>query len=268
MHAFFFTVCLFLLIRCSESSGEETKNNSSDQKSVTITYIGNDGVYISDGKRAVIIDTLPGNLSGWRQVANSVQSQIENGTGNFTDIKAVLITHNHGDHYSTTSVNNFLSKHPQATLIAPPQVLANFNSGQENPVSPAFSMSDAVVVDSIRITVLHMRHFNQFGNDFSAVQNFAYIVEIGGKRIIHFGDVEYADTNFTPFNLSTAVVDLVLIPTFNTLISSENNLLIKNQVNPLKIVGLHLQSTTNPSTVRNNFPNAIIFEKSLDKLQL
>ena len=115
-----------------------------------------------------------------------------------------------------------------------------------------------------------MRHFNQFGNDFSAVENYGYLIEIGGKKILHLGDVEYATENLEGFGLSTEEIDVVLIPTFNTLLSAASALVIQETIAPAHVVGLHFQQAqraAEAAQVQALYPGASVFTEALQVIR-
>ena len=107
-----------------------------------------------------------------------------------------------------------------------------------------------------------------FGNNFSGVENYGYLVEIGGKKILHLGDVDFFAGNFSPFELTSENIDAVLIPTFNTLISSSNKSLMDSQIGARKIVCMHLQSTTSIDQVLGAFPGSTVFSFSEQFIRL
>ncbi|MEO9805518.1 MAG: MBL fold metallo-hydrolase [Reichenbachiella sp.] len=235
------------------------------QSSIKITYIGNDGVHISDGVQGVIIDALPGDLSGWSPIANGIQSAIESGSGDFANIKVAMATHAHGDHVSSASVNRFLSANSGAKVIVPSGLQGSIsNQSQVADLTPLRGESAEETFDGIKVKVLHLRHFDLFGNDFSSVDNFGFLVEIGGKKVLHLGDVDYSEENFMPFNLTAEKIDVLLIPTFNTLISSANKTLIEEQISPAHIIGLHLPTSTAKSVVNNVYTDAVVFKTSME----
>ncbi len=247
-------------------------SNSSEfsDKTVKITYLGNDGVLIADSLNRVIVDGLPGNLSGWVAIPVGVASSVNTGTHPYGGIDLVLITHNHGDHVNTTTVNAFLANNPNAMVIGPPQIVGGITSNRVIPISPAFQQKADTTVNGVFVEVLHLRHFNQFGMDFSTTQNFGYVIHLGGKKIVHLGDVDYADDNFQNFSLDQQNIDAVLIPTFNTLINAANRTVIVDNINPGSVIGLHLrpaQFTTEIAAVMSTYPGANLFTVPLQVLR-
>ena len=131
--------------------------------------------------------------------------------------------------------------------------------------------SQALNINGVPITVFHTRHFNQFGNDFSGVTNLAYLVELGGKKILHVGDFDYAADNIQVFGLQPGELDAIIMPTFNTLISQANFNLIASMLAPRTIIAAHLQSgllATERQQVLNLLPNAVTFDTANEQVVL
>jgi len=242
------------------------------QTDVTITYLQNDGVLISDGTNKILIDAIA-NPSGWISLNATEASKLNNAQTPYNDIDLILITHNHSDHYSTSAVNTHLSSNANTKLIAPPPVAANFSGSQIVNSSPARGESETLTVNGIEVEVLHLRHFDAFGNDFSGVQNFGYLVKIGGANILHLGDVDMTVENFQNFGLVEKGIDVVLIPTFNApahFLTSHRDAL-NSEIQPAHIIGLHLlpQSiATITQQVNNLYPGATVFTTPLQSFTL
>jgi len=257
----------------SESDGEKATINSIStaskgitlrQTSIKITYIGNDGVYISDGASAVIIDALPGSLAGRSPIESGVQISIQRGSVKFTNTKAALVTHAHGDHVSVASVNSFLAANSSAIVIAPSSITSSIISEpQISTVSPNFGQFEDVILGDIKVKVMHMKHFNAFGNNFSSVVNYSYLVEIGGVKILHLGDFEYSASNLEPFDLAAESIDIVLIPALSPFLNVVSKNVIDG-INAKRIIALHLLSSTGVADVREIYPSAVVFKSSLE----
>lgn len=133
MKIFRMTVLLFCAILLAATRGN-SKNmmdgETQSQNDVTITYLQNDGVLISDGTHKVLIDAIFNFASGWINLNAAEAAKIINAQAPYDDIDLVLITHNHGDHYSPGAVNTHLSNNANTKLMAPPPVAANFSGTQ------------------------------------------------------------------------------------------------------------------------------------------
>lgn len=186
-------------------------------------------------------------------------NNLQSGRAPFGPSDIAMTTHGHGDHYSIPAINTFLASNNNAQYLAPPQARSGINGSRVVNLTPALHESEVFTHNEIEVEVLHAHHFDQFGNDFSGVENYMYIVQIGGLKVLHMGDVRYSEANLSPFNLKDKGIDIVIIPTFNTLINMSNSDLIKDQINPRHIIATHLQSTTAISAVQLAFPEAEVF---------
>jgi len=276
MKLFKITVLLYCAILLSPIRGNSIimmDDDSQGQEEVTITYLQNDGVLISDGTKKVLIDAVFNPLSGWINLDPAENSKLTNAQAPYDDVDLVLITHNHGDHYNTSTVNTHMNNNPNGKVIAPPQVMVNFSGPQFLNINPAFGESESLIVNGIELEVLHIRHFDAFGIDFSDVENFGYLINIGGFNILHLGDVFMSVENLQNFGLAEKGIDVVLIPTFHTpahLMNSHRDALI-SQVQPANIIALHLLSgsiAVITQQVNDLYPGATIFSVPLQSFSL
>ena len=125
--------------------------------------------------------------------------------------------------------------------------------------------------NNIQIDILSLRHFDAFGNDFSSVINYGYLIELEGIKILHLGDVDMTSENFDNFDLANEGIDVVIIPTFvqSVHLTTTNRDVMLNLINPTDIIGTHLLSgsiQTIISQVSAIYPNAIIFETPLESV--
>ncbi len=74
-------------------------------------------------------------------------------------------------------------------------------TGQVPSLSPQRFESTSITAGLTQITVIATRNFNQFGNDFPTVDNYAYLVSMAGKHILHTGDIDYAAETIRPLSM-------------------------------------------------------------------
>ncbi|RMF27294.1 MAG: MBL fold metallo-hydrolase [Bacteroidetes bacterium] len=241
---------------------------------VQVTYICNDGILLSDGEHKVLIDGLVrwAELDGWVRPSAAQLMEVENGQGTFADIDLILITHNHPDHYNTAAVSNYLSNHPQTRLLAPPQVLANFAGFDSQIIDLSIQQFDRerLSVGGIDIDVLFIKHFNVLGFNFCNVENFGYVVHLGGKRFLHFGDVDLSHSNLDQLNLLPDDITAAFLPTFADLVNDENRDALLNHVAPETIVTMHFllsQINDTQNQVSTTYPGALFFDTPFQTLE-
>jgi len=120
MKLFKITVLLYCAILLSPIRGNSIIMMDDDfhrQDEVTITYLQNDGVLISDGTYNVLIDAIFNPLTGWINLDPVENSKLTNAQAPYDDVDLVLITHNHGDHYGTSNVNTHMNNNPNGKVI-------------------------------------------------------------------------------------------------------------------------------------------------------
>ncbi|NOT08933.1 MAG: hypothetical protein HOP28_12110 [Gemmatimonadales bacterium] len=244
---------------------------------VKITFVGDDGVVITDGAKTVIIDAMPPSFSvvinqittSWIPAAAGLVSAIQNGTPPYDNISVAMVTHDHLDHWAIASTGSFLASHPQAQLIGPPQVVSNFpGNGQVSPLNPALFQSGETTIDGIRIKAFRMVHFSNFGLDFSSVQNLAFLVEIGGKKILHLGDADYTNENFAPFDFVNENVDVVILPAATFKLNAANIGLVRTLIAADNIIAAHLETSMTAGQVKVVWGDDVaVFTQSLQFLR-
>ncbi len=228
-------------------------------RNILVTYIGNAGIMVEGFGKKVIIDGLPGNLTGWKNISSNFLSKLASARDPFHDVNLLFFTHNHGDHFSPSKVNQFVGSSPDTKIIGPQQVLNEIILPGETPIPlKRFEYLDTLI-DGIQFSVFHFRHFDMFGNDYSAVDNYGYMVDIGDFRVLHLGDVLFSNENFDFFDFTAHSVDLLFFPAFGSLISQETKGLIDQKIAPKHMVAIHLQNSTTPSSIEAIFGDIEIF---------
>ena len=235
---------------------------------VDITYIANDGVMIDDGEHKVIIDGIVpfGNLGGWIRPSSTALQNVLNAQAPYDNIDVIMITHAHGDHYGIQAVQTYLANNPTTKIVAPAQVLngLSINAQQQVLLTPPQFSSERQTINGVDIEVLHLKHFNQFGNIFcNNTTNYGYLVRMGGLEIVHMGDVDIPKAQLGDFDLLDQGIDVALIPTFGTLVTTAQRDSLMTHMCPANIIALHLQSGNIPGIklqVAANYPEAVVFD--------
>ena len=104
------------------------------------------------------------------------------------------------------------------------------------------------------------------GNRPRSVEHLGYVVEIGGRRVLHVGDTDVSEANFAPFRLDTARIDVALIPTW-AVTADAGRRVIERWIRPKQVVGFHVGTDDADRAirdVRSAMPNAVTFTRSLE----
>jgi L-ascorbate metabolism protein UlaG (beta-lactamase superfamily) len=113
------------------------------------------------------------------------------------------------------------------------------------------------IVNGIPVEILGLKHHD--------LEHNGYIVEIGGRRVLHVGDTDDAEKSFPAFRLDTARIDVALVPAW--MVNTEKGRrVIERWIRPRQVVAFHLLESDErvAREVRNTWPEAVAFMRPLD----
>jgi L-ascorbate metabolism protein UlaG (beta-lactamase superfamily) len=235
---------------------------------VTITFLANEGVMLSSGTRKVLIDALFLKYErGYATPAESTQASLEAARAPFDSVDVVLVTHRHGDHFHPAPVTAHLQANPRATLLASQQVLDSLRgrvpagSALASRVlarTTAPNVRRREVVNGVPVEVLGLVHHD--------LEHLGYIVDIGGRRVLHVGDTDDGSASFPAFRLDTARIDVALLP-YWMVMSAEGRRMVDRWIRPKHVVAFHVGVSEGARAARDvarAFPEAVVFSRSLE----
>jgi L-ascorbate metabolism protein UlaG (beta-lactamase superfamily) len=210
-----------------------------------VRYLANEGFLVEgDGKR-VLIDALFGQgIDGYPVVPSELRRELEGGTGEWGGVDAALATHHHGDHFDPASVTRFLEANPSAAFVSTPQAVERLRSaaGQEadwldrvRATLPPEGTTERLEIGDIEIEVLNLHH----GRRTPPVENIGYVVTLGDRSFLHFGDTEAKMESFEPYLDVLRDADLALLP-FWFLASEWRAEMVRDLIQPRWIVAAHM----------------------------
>ena len=240
---------------------------------VSITFLANEGVMLSSGTRKVLIDGLFQRYeTGYAVPADSTQAALAGARAPFDGVDLILVTHRHGDHFHPAPVVAHLRANSRATLLTSRQVIDSLrsrippNAGLERRMLARTTVPGArrrEEIDGIAVEVLGLPHG---GRRHRGVEHLGYIVEMGGRRVLHVGDSDITEAAFAPFRLDTARIDVALLPAW-MVTSSEGRRVIGRWIRPRQVVAVHVgeddpQEVTR--AVQSAMPGALTLVRSLE----
>ncbi|MCH7995743.1 MAG: MBL fold metallo-hydrolase, partial [Planctomycetes bacterium] len=90
---------------------------------VTITYLANEGIMVTSGDKAVLVDALfRGGVSSYELHEPAELEKIETAKPPYDRVDLVLVTHFHADHFDAASVVRHLENNKNAVLVTSEQV--------------------------------------------------------------------------------------------------------------------------------------------------
>ena len=246
----------------------------SPQGGVTITFLANEGVMLAGGGKKVLIDGLFLKYrTNFQLPHDSTQRALQRASGSFGDVDLVLVTHHHGDHFHPAPMAAHLRANPRAALLTSQQVIDSVG-GRVAPNDPLRSRfvsrtlpsraRHREVVSAISVELLGIPHGGGWRS--RGIEHLVYIVEIGGRRVLHTGDADLTDDVLTTFRLDTARIDVALVPA-GVLKEAKSREAIARWIRPRQVVGFHVPVSAEsawPAEVRAVMPSAVTLTRSLE----
>jgi L-ascorbate metabolism protein UlaG (beta-lactamase superfamily) len=241
------------------------------QGGVSITFIANEGVMLSSGQKKVLIDALFLKYErGYALPADSTLTSLQRAQRPFDSVDVVLVTHRHGDHFHPVPVVEHLRANRRAMLLTSRQVIDSLrgyaparNLSAERLVArttkPGTRRRESIA--GIQIELLGLPHVGH-----PRVEHLGYIVELGGRRVLHVGDADFSEKTFAPFRLDTARIDVALLP-YWAITSRKSRQVIERWVRPQQVFAFHVGTDEGDDVTRDvhaAMPSAITLVRSLE----
>ncbi|HET6341715.1 MAG TPA: MBL fold metallo-hydrolase [Gemmatimonadota bacterium] len=182
------------------------------QPGPTVEYLANEGVLVTGGDIAVVIDGLFGEgLPEYPAVPAAVRDSLEGAVGRFRDIDLVLVTHRHDDHFDPAAVARHLDANPEASLIASGDAIAAFEPDQLERYGERLQPLDLPPGSYLR---LDMGGFavEALGLAHAEIGHVGYRIELPGMTVLHLGDAQPAPSDLAAFLEGRPAPEMALVP--------------------------------------------------------
>ncbi len=181
----------------------------------TVRYLGNAALQVVSEETAVLIDPLWDNDYDGRfqRVPEDMVTAMIAGEAPFEHVEAILVTHEHGDHFDAPLIASFLKAHTETRLIAPlpaadavrtlaPDLAARIDTVPSE--TPATFTLGTFVVTAVPLVHASAR--------FADMAHTAYLVEVEGRRIAHLGDATPDTTILSTIAPALNSLDALFVP--------------------------------------------------------
>jgi len=240
---------------------------------VTVTFLANEGVMLSAAGKKVLIDALFLKYeTGYAVPAATTRAALEAARPPFDGVDLILVTHRHGDHFHPAPVAAHMRANPRATLLTSRQVIDSLRARvapgdlagpRIMARTPAPGARRREAVGGIVVELLGLPHG---GRRHRAVEHIGYVVELGGRRVLHVGDTDFTEETFAAFRLDTARIDVALLP-YGAVTSRSGRRVIERWIRPRQVVAFHVGDREGDRVarqVRAAMPGAVTFVRSLE----
>jgi L-ascorbate metabolism protein UlaG (beta-lactamase superfamily) len=206
-------------------------------QNLQVQYLGNMGVLVSSPKGQVLVDALheqyePDYLYPPKHLTDSIIKGLEP----YHQVKYLLFSHRHRDHFSRKLSAQFLARNPQTTLIAHAQI-ADSLLGFKQIVLIDEKSPKAYHNAEISIQPLFLRH--TWPERHQKTHNFGYLISMNGKKLIHLGDAEYNPDDFKANQHLLTDIDVAIVPTWFVLFDQGKQIL-KQYIKAKTIIVTHI----------------------------
>lgn len=192
-----------------------TMQVSADDK---ICHIANAGFLFEKADRGVLVDAVMQRDDYEKTFAlpsPETLSAMEAGTGAFSNVKLVLVTHKHGDHFDAAASLRHIRADADVEYVMPPEAFdlmksAGMTTEEAKRVhAPLPDWTDGPALlekDGIKLETYRVDH----GPDMP--QNLGYRVTIAGTSFFHTGDINASPERLKNAGLSSVPVDYMMMP--------------------------------------------------------
>lgn len=259
------TIIIFLLV------SHITISAYAQQKQVDVTYIGNSGFLINIGDKKILIDALFKGFKGNYELPQEVQDKLTLAQAPFNNVDLILVTHAHGDHINPDMVREHLKNNPKAILASTQQLVDNMTDISDRSIAfnPLKGKPDKKEIGDFSIETFLLPHGPN-----SQIINIGFLVSVNGVTLFQTGDFDngqYTFEEFRALQLPEKKIDLAFIQHYDLRGDSLSDKFIREGISGNYIFPIHYHFTTpafDRSIVRENYPDAIIFNEELESWEM
>lgn len=220
------------------------------------TYLGNEGIMVSDGHTTVLFDPLfPNGFGTYQLVPDAMRRDLMDGVAPFDNVTAIFISHMHADHFSAQDLIAYMQVHTEVHVFAPAQAVDMMREIASEPdifarVTPVgLERLDAPLSfkqGDLDIDVVRIPHGGWPAR--SDVENLAWRVTLSdGITVMHLGDADPRDEHFAPHAEHWMVKQTdAAYPPFWFFTMGEGPQILTTRLNILQATGIHVPTELPP----------------------
>ena len=246
---------------------------------LSISYIGNMGVLISNNENVVVIDGFHKKYKPEYAFPSdsTVHSIIKGEYKNYSKPDISLVTHYHKDHFDAEYHRIYLQENPESLVVAPQQVndlIRESLKSETLKISPVLKQVPydeneyAAVHQNIRVKAFKCPHINSARH--YSVQNIAYLISLNNYSVLHLGDTNWdvAASILEKKELFKLSIDVAILP-YWMLLDKNSKERITNLIAPKQIIATHIPpdySIEEQVKLQKEYPTVRLFTKLNEQL--
>ncbi|MFP4004035.1 MAG: MBL fold metallo-hydrolase [Alphaproteobacteria bacterium] len=208
-----------------------------------LCHIANAGFALRAPEGTVLIDALfRSGLPDYPRASDELNERLETGTVPFDDVRFVVVSHAHDDHFDPEALVRHARHNAGARYIVTPQArermiaagLPDAAANRVHAIYPATNETRRMAHHGIAVTVYRVSH-----GEGHPTQNIGTLIEAGGVTVFHTGDMEPDADELAEAGLEKLKVEVALVP-FWVLMSEESRELMRATFAADWFVPMHL----------------------------
>ena len=225
---------------------------------VELTFVANEGVMISQGETKVLIDALIWNSydGTYALPSDATRAAMINGTAPFDGVDALLFTHIHGDHSDPAGAVEFLAANGDAVVAASAQITSEMAA---QPGGSDADIATRIITPPLTAERTGPEGVLQFPESAGAwlfhregIDNITWRVEIGGVSVLHLGDTQPQQADFSTWD--GVEFDVILYPYWFALMPQGQAFLASHP--DARAIAFHIPAATTELQIRQALGDA------------
>ena len=253
----------------------EKPEDGASRKILEVTYIANEGFYISTPTQAVMTDALIQNPWGYLNTPDSVLTKIKASSAPFERLDLLLFSHAHRDHFEPNMAFELLRTLQKTILVGNSITLGELKeaAGVDFPaiknrtrdLNPGWGTTLDVNLAGIKMKVFPVNH----GEPDRPYMTLAYLMYLDGFTVLHLGDIS-APSNveyFPRFGLEKEIIDIAFVDPF-FLENEDGQKQLREYIRPRKIILMHMRPNETDryaTELGQAFDNILVFHEPMQK---
>ncbi|MGI6298154.1 MAG: MBL fold metallo-hydrolase [Saccharofermentanales bacterium] len=227
--------------------------------SVKIMLIANAGIMIEYREQQLLVDALHEGHRLYPGTPPAAMQALLDGAPPFKEIKALVFTHNHLDHFSPRLARSVLQRYPDLDFIADEVSVAAMRTAGEETDDPfdhsrmtampwqlptQTSYADGSFIRSLPPAIhkgpfsIQPLPFLHEGRGFQDVANVGLMISVGGVHILYPGDARISPENFAILTRPLPPVDVAVLM-FPYISTSRGQRIVREFIKPRNLVVVH-----------------------------
>lgn len=198
-------------------------------------HVANAGVLLGCREELVLVDGLfREGVSGYEVIPPLVRNAIESARPPYDQVRLLVVTHRHRDHFDAAAVARHLSNNPRAWFVGTPE------AAEEVRAYSALRVRAARAPESFTLNGATLRFYAIPHNPTptGAVEHQAVEIQWCGKTLLFTGDADFKPELFRKAGIQPGKTDVLFAPFWITM-SEAGREIVREVIQPKQLWVLH-----------------------------